>query len=368
MVAQSNHYHLWPMVYTAIVLLGMAGYVLYRNQKAVGRFMQYQVRIRDVLIGAGIVVFAYSVHILFAFLVDSAPFVPQARYDVVINSFSRIDRIQNLVDHYLTCDGMARVVVVWGQGDNETPEDYLNADTRSDPRVMIFHPENPKSLNSRFGPNLPLLSEAVVTVDDDIIPPCSSLLRMYQVWEQFPDRLNGPFARAHSAWNEVGCFESGGKVTDLESAGITADAARNGSGIRTEIEQSADYDPNQGCHYHYSYPWVDGTYSIVLTKFSMQSAGYLDLFFDHPSANCWLDFVDRHRNCEDIAMALMVGSITNKAPVYNHASPAYDLGWSGISGDSGHMNVRDYCLDYFVSQCFSNRMHLPQSQVVLDFV
>ncbi|PSS33132.1 Glycosyltransferase family 64 protein [Actinidia chinensis var. chinensis] len=70
---------------------------------------------------------------------------------------------------------------------------------------------------------------------------------------------------------------------------------------------------------------VMGTYSMILSKSS---------FF--------------LRNCENIAMSLLVANATDAPPIWVKGK-IYEIGSSGISSLKGHINRRNKCLNAFVS-------------------
>lgn len=64
------------------------------------------------------------------------------------------------------------------------------------------------------------------------------------------------------------------------------------------------------------------------------------------------EYVDEKRNCEDIAMSLLVANTTSAPPLWVHSSRAIDYGKGlfkvrGISSSSGHRVARSECLNYF---------------------
>lgn len=60
----------------------------------------------------------------------------------------------------------------------------------------------------------------------------------------------------------------------------------------------------------WQHTWWNGFYSIMLTKASIIHKKYL-LDYHRLLPNDILNFIDEHRNCEDIAMAFLVAEMVS---------------------------------------------------------
>eukprot|EP00268_Persea_americana_P023253 TRINITY_DN22901_c0_g2_i3.p2 TRINITY_DN22901_c0_g2~~TRINITY_DN22901_c0_g2_i3.p2 ORF type:complete len:112 (+),score=18.12 TRINITY_DN22901_c0_g2_i3:781-1116(+) len=90
-----------------------------------------------------------------------------------------------------------------------------------------------------------------------------------------------------------------------------------------------------------------GTYSMVVSKAACFHRKYLDLYtYQMPSSIH--DYVTRERNCEDIAMSLLVANATSAPPIWVKGK-IYEIGASGISSLKGHSKTRNKCVNDFVS-------------------
>lgn len=82
-----------------------------------------------------------------------------------------------------------------------------------------------------------------------------------------------------------------------------------------------------------------------------------------------LAYVERHRNCEDIAMAFVVANATGSAPVYVPMPWGHlmrDVGrHSGISSGGTHQEARTACLNAFTA-CFGGRNPLVLTEFYAD--
>jgi hypothetical protein len=79
-------------------------------------------------------------------------------------------------------------------------------------------------------------------------------------------------------------------------------------------------------------------YSIVLTKAAMLHRDYLNMY-DNIIPKSFLDFIDSHRNCEDIAMAYIISEKSQRPPVWTSVTFS-DTGSGGISSGTSHFETR----------------------------
>jgi hypothetical protein len=160
------------------------------------------------------------------------------------------------------------------------------------------------SLSNRFNQVLPLLTEGVLSVDDDIIIPCDSLGASFQVWQANKRALVG-FSPRMNAFN------------------TTTGHAR---------------------YLRWQHTWWSGMYSIVLTKVSFLHRDYLAEYFKI-IPDTFLQYIDAHRNCEDLAMAYVVATQSKLPPVWVLAAGIQETSTSGISSAMDHFIQRGRCLD-----------------------
>ena len=105
-------------------------------------------------------------------------------------------------------------------------------------------------------------------------------------------------------------------------------------------------------------------YSIILTKFMFIRSEYLFWY------TCLLPervhaYINKNRNCEDIAMQMMISGMTDSPPVAVQVTkPIHDYGIkTGISATNDHINNRGRCLSYF-HESFGNKNVLVYSNSV----
>ncbi|XP_068650739.1 glycosylinositol phosphorylceramide mannosyl transferase 1-like [Aristolochia californica] len=238
-------------------------------------------------------------------------------YTVLINTWKRNSLLEQAVAHYASCSGTDAIHVVWSESD--PPSDSLKAYLR---KIVLsksqsaykpnfrFDLNEEDNLNNRFKPIEDLRTDAIFSVDDDVIVPCPTLDFAFSVWQSASDTMVGFVPRMH--W------------LDAEKDGVT----------------------------YYTYGgwwsvWWMGTYSMVLSKAAFFHQKYLDLYtYQMPSSIH--DYVTRERNCEDIAMSLLVANASGAPPIWVKGK-IYEIGESGISSLKEHSKRRNKCLNDFIS-------------------
>nr|CAB3471380.1 unnamed protein product [Digitaria exilis] len=233
---------------------------------------------------------------------------PRGDFAVVINTWKRYALLRRTVAHYAACAGVDAVHVVWSEP-RPPPEPLrrgvLNCTRRGNVRFEI---NDADSLNNRFRPIPGLATDAIFSVDDDLIVPCSTLRFAFNVWQSAPSAMVGFVPRMHWLTDPRGSIEE----------------YRYGSWWSV---------------------WWTGTYSIVLSKASFIHRQYLDLYTNKmlPSIR---KYVDENRNCEDIAMSFLVANATGVPPIWVQGR-IFEIGSSGISSLKGHSLQRSRCLNAF---------------------
>lgn len=256
-------------------------------------------------------------------------------FSVVINTYKRPKALKEAVQHYaVKCGptaGVQKVFVIWSELDQPPPEPATllmplkgeqhirRNDNKSEkpPSDVIILQMNRNSLNTRFLPILQLTTDAVFMVDDDVRVSCQSLRQGFEAWWTVPDAMVGYYPR----------------LATIISSTAVLDDAQSSSSKRAEFV------------YH-SWPMVflRQRFNFVLTKASFFHRKYLELYSSDQHPQEILDYVDRFKNCEDVAMSLLVANATNVKPVYIEGSVADKGLFGGISTGSGHMARRSQCL------------------------
>lgn len=241
-------------------------------------------------------------------------------FAVVINTYKRPERLKESVYHYAqTCGkeyGVGEVYFVWAELDKDPPlaSSFLHHEKGSVENDASVHAIKvlKDSLNSRFLPIEGLKKEnpGVFMVDDDIIVTCSSLKTGFDAWRSSPLALVGYYPRL----------------------------------VTPQPDNKYEY-------LAWDSVYIENTFDIILTKASFFHSKYLELYSsDETHPHEIKDYVDNHRNCEDIAMAFLVANHTQHLPG-EQAHPVYVEGkirdrgiFGGISSGSGHLSARSQCI------------------------
>ena len=224
----------------------------------------------------------------------------QNEYAVVINTYDRPFQLLNqTINHYKSCSSISQVFIIWGNTNKKPP-------LFQHPITVIQSPTS--SLNYRFYLPSNLSSEALFTVDDDVLVDCQSLEHGFNAWRYNKESLVGYYPRVH-------------------------------------------VDKGGGLIYHtWDYVYFTNTFSIILTKASFMHRKYFEYYWDLNDETQALvrNYVDSKRNCEDIAMALLITSKSSSLPIFVEGN-VIDKGlFGGISTSSSqsspHFTTRSNCL------------------------
>ncbi|GAB4858699.1 GDP-mannose transporter [Ancistrocladus abbreviatus] len=238
-------------------------------------------------------------------------------YTVLINTWKRNSLLKQSVAHYASCRGTDAIHIVWSESDppSDNLRAYLNkivwskSQTAHKPNFR-FDLNEEDNLNNRFKPIEEVRTDAIFSADDDVIVPCDTLDFAFSVWQTAPSTMVGFAPRMHWLGEE-----------------------RNGIA-------------------YYTYGgwwsvWWTGTYSMILSKAAFFHRKYLDIY-THKMPTSIRDYVTRERNCEDIAMSLLVANATGAPPIWVKGK-IYEIGSTGISSLKGHNHKRNKCLNDFLS-------------------
>lgn len=236
------------------------------------------------------------------------------QYTIRMNTWRRNKQLVQSVKHHASCPGVKEIQIVWCDKENEPPAELLemaerNSPISSDARVVIERHED-NSLNERFNIIEPTPTLGILSIDDDVLRPCDAIDSAFFKWVKSPHRMIGFDARTHVE-SDDGSWQYGYLSTTKK----------------------------------------ENMYSLSLTRYCFIHRDYMIRYMrDLPSTI--LDTVATKFNCEDIAMSLMISSLTQGQPplladlwvMNSQIQMEVD---SGISGSSNHKKFRDDCLNTF---------------------
>uniref|UniRef100_A0A7R9UDH5 Glycosyl transferase 64 domain-containing protein n=1 Tax=Pinguiococcus pyrenoidosus TaxID=172671 RepID=A0A7R9UDH5_9STRA len=225
-------------------------------------------------------------------------------YSMRINTFRRNDLLRRSIEHYSKCSNIEDIIVVWSDQENPPP-DISKWQLRPTKPHVEFEVHAVDRLSNRFKPLKMPATEAILSIDDDIIIRCEHLSRAMEVWESAKGSLVGFSPRMHT-WDK----------------------------------QTRSYR-----YRSWWYTYWNGYYSIMLTKSAFLHRKYLEAFHALPAS--LVDYVDGNRNCEDILMAFVVAKESGGKPPLWVGAPAIDDGDGGISSGTTHFDHRSECINIF---------------------
>lgn len=210
-----------------------------------------------------------------------------------VNTFKRPQNLELFLQHYTSCSTVYAIQIIWSEPDN--PPKPL-----SSYRIPVeYEIHSSTSLTNRFLNTSYIPSEAILSLDDDVIIPCHSIHFAFQVWQANSNTLVGISPRLHG--------------TDP----ISGDSR----------------------YYRWQHTWWNGFYSIVLTKACFLHSKYL-VAYANLIPSSMNTFIDMQRNGEDLAMAFIVAMVSGAPPVWVKVD-ATEMSGDGISsGGVSHFHKR----------------------------
>ncbi|CAM6042985.1 unnamed protein product [Sphagnum compactum] len=243
------------------------------------------------------------------------------RYTVLINTWKRNDLLKKTVAHYAQCNGVDAIRVVWSEHD--PPSDSLYSELSQSVASSNVHEKHQKisfqfdthdkdDLNNRFKPLKGLHTDAIFSIDDDVVVPCALLEFSFSAWLTAPDSMVGFVPRMH--WIE----------------------SMNHAGEEEKYTYGGWWSV-----------WWMGSYSMILSKAAFVHHKYFELYTHQMPASI-RHYVREARNCEDIAMSFLVANATSAPPLWVKGR-LFEIGSTGISSLQGHSEHRTQCVNHFVS-------------------
>uniref|UniRef100_A0A146KMH8 Exostosin-2 n=4 Tax=Lygus hesperus TaxID=30085 RepID=A0A146KMH8_LYGHE len=227
-------------------------------------------------------------------------------FTAVVLTYDRVDSLFSLIEKLVKVPSLSKVLVVWNNQRKSPPPSAMWPKVTK-PLKVIQTKAN--KLSNRFYPYEDIETEAILTIDDDIVMLTSDELEFgYEVWREFPDRIVGFPSRFHVWDNATGRWKYESEWTNQISMVLT------------------------GAAFHHKY------WSYMYTT---SMPGNIK------------EWVDDHMNCEDIAMNFLVANVTNKAPIKVTPRKKFKCPECTqnemLSADLNHMIERSQCIDRFAA-------------------
>ncbi|XP_053678968.1 exostosin-2 [Anopheles nili] len=230
---------------------------------------------------------------------------PKAQgFTAVILTYDRLESLYILIQKLATVPSLQKILVVWNNQRKSPPHPSLFPKVGK-PLKIIQTAAN--RLSNRFYPYEEIETEAILTIDDDIVMLTADELDFgYEVWREYPDRIVGFPSRTH-VWD-------------------------NGTG-----------------RWRYESEWTNQI-SMVLTGAAFHHKYWSYMYTNAMPGNI-KEWVDEHMNCEDIAMNFLVSNITNKPPIKVAPRKKFKCpectNNEMLSADLNHMTERSACINRF---------------------
>uniref|UniRef100_A0A3B3Q3I0 Exostosin glycosyltransferase 1 n=1 Tax=Paramormyrops kingsleyae TaxID=1676925 RepID=A0A3B3Q3I0_9TELE len=215
----------------------------------------------------------------------------------------------------------AQIIVLWNC-DKPLPAKHRWPAT-SVPVIVIEG--DSKVMSSRFQPYETIVTDAVLSLDEDTVLSTTEVDFAFTVWQSFPERIVGYPARSHF------------------------------------------WDSNKE-RWGYTSKWTND-YSMVLTGAAIYHRYYHYLYTNFLPASL-KNMVDQLANCEDILMNFLVSAVTKLPPIKVTQKKQYKETMMGQSSrasrwaDPDHFAQRQTCMNKFAS--WFGTMPLVHSQMRLD--
>lgn len=240
--------------------------------------------------------------------------IDHEQYTIRMNTWRRPEQLIQSVKHHSSCPGVKQIQIVWCDKHNEPPRELLemseNEDSSSSITKVVIERHEANSLNERFNILVPTPTLGILSIDDDVIRPCEAIDAGFFKWVKSPHRMVGFDARTHVE-NDDGSWQYGYLSTTKK----------------------------------------ENMYSLSLTRYCFVHRDYMTQY-TRELPQKMLDTVAKNFNCEDIAMGLMISSLTQGQPplladLWAMNSQLKLRVDTGISGTSTHKKFRDQCMDNF---------------------
>ena len=201
------------------------------------------------------------------------------KYTILINTWQRNECLIKSVKHYLSCNEVAQIRVIWSDPSNDVPHS-LKALQATEHR-LIFDEYKDDKLTNRFKYNAQWITDGIFQTDDDIMFSCALLANTFKLWQLFPNYSIG-FAPRHPLNDE--------------------------SFMRDTTQQFYQWDGAYSeCEYSLIFPTLGGF--MHRKYYQMYTENDVDGWEEIKKA------VDGNITAEDISMSLLHTFMTEYAPI-----------------------------------------------------
>lgn len=225
-------------------------------------------------------------------------------FTAVVLTYDRIDSLFILIQKLSNVSSLQKILVIWNNQKKAPP--HMSLFPKIAKPLKVIQTKFNK-LSNRFYPYEEIETEAILSIDDDIVMLTADELDFgFEVWREFPDRIIGFPSRTH-VWD------------------------------------------NSTNRWKYESEWTNDI-SMVLTGAAFYHKYWNYMYTNHMPGEI-KEFVDERFNCEDIAMNFLVSNVTNKPPIKVTPRKKFKCPECSanemLSMDLGHMLERTECINKF---------------------
>ncbi|XP_029971438.1 exostosin-like 2 isoform X3 [Salarias fasciatus] len=262
----------------------------------------------------------------------------EEQFTIIIQTYNRTDILLKLLNHYQAAPHLQRIVVVWNNIGERTPQ-WLWDSYGPHAVPVVFKEQTVNRMRNRLQVFPEIETDAVFMVDDDTLISIPDLSFAFSIWKQFREKIVGFVPRKHVSG-------PGGVLT---YGSFETQNPENGGGDR---------------------------YSMVLIGAAFFRYRHLQLFQDQPAeVHAIVDFT---QNCDDIAMNFAVAlDLKKRSPLetpcqtsgifvkpvdFRNLESQARSGYQGMWHRPEHLLQRSFCLNKLAQiyggmpLCYSNVM------------
>jgi len=112
-------------------------------------------------------------------------------FTILINTWRRNECLLDSVQHYLECDAVNQIRVIWSDPDNAVPAELVVIQSQLESDRLVFDEYRDDKLTNRFKWNEEWRTEGIFQTDDDIKFSCNLITNTFKLWKLMTDHLIG---------------------------------------------------------------------------------------------------------------------------------------------------------------------------------
>jgi hypothetical protein len=90
--------------------------------------------------------------------------------------------LEQFLDFYHKCPLVKQIQIVWSDTKASPPVDWLKKYNHRNEEKVLFEVHKNNSLSNRFRPLVPIDTDGILSIDDDIFIPCEELQTLFNSW------------------------------------------------------------------------------------------------------------------------------------------------------------------------------------------